>query len=94
MDAELLQQCGRRTGAIYLWGYCIEMLLKAEVFATLGDESSFISIKDLQAASALSTDFGHALEGQLAQRCSLGNAADSPPNRLGENSRGESSVVQ
>lgn len=35
-DALALAAAGRRTGAIYLWGYCAEMLLKAAYFAVIG----------------------------------------------------------
>jgi hypothetical protein len=35
-DALSLAGEGRRTGAIYLWGYCAEMLLKAAYFALTG----------------------------------------------------------
>src|SRR5205809_459063 len=35
-DALALAAAGRRTGAIYLWGYSAEMLLKAAYFALLG----------------------------------------------------------
>jgi hypothetical protein len=31
-----LAAAGRRTGAIYLWGYCAEMLLKAAYFSVIG----------------------------------------------------------
>ena len=32
-DALALAAAGRRTGAIYLWGYCVEMTLKAAYFS-------------------------------------------------------------
>jgi hypothetical protein len=35
-DAVALQNRGRRTGAIYLWGYAAEMTLKAAYFTLLG----------------------------------------------------------
>jgi hypothetical protein len=35
-DALALAGCGRRTGAIYLWGYTAEMTLKAAYFALIG----------------------------------------------------------
>lgn len=35
-DALALAIGGRRTGAIYLWGYCGEMLLKAAYFSVIG----------------------------------------------------------
>jgi hypothetical protein len=31
-----LAACGRRTGAIYLWGYCVEMLVKSAYFTAIG----------------------------------------------------------
>ncbi len=35
-DAMALAASGRRTGAIYIWGYCVEMLLKAAYFSVIG----------------------------------------------------------
>ena len=35
-DALILATEDRRTGAIYLWGYCAEMLLKAAYFSVIG----------------------------------------------------------
>ena len=35
-DAMTLAGRGRRTGAIYLWGYTVEMIIKAAYFALLG----------------------------------------------------------
>lgn len=35
-DALALAAAGRRTGAIYLWGYAAEMLLKAAYFSAIG----------------------------------------------------------
>ncbi len=51
-DALALSAAGRRTGAIYLWGYTAEMILKAAYFSFLGlTETDPISWnKDLKAA--------------------------------------------
>ena len=35
-DGLALAAAGRRTGAIYVWGYCAEMLLKAAYFSVTG----------------------------------------------------------
>ncbi len=35
-DALVLAASGRRTGAIYLWGYTAEMTLKAAYFSLIG----------------------------------------------------------
>ena len=35
-DALALAAAGRRTGAIYLWGYTAEMILKAAYFSVIG----------------------------------------------------------
>jgi hypothetical protein len=35
-DAMALAAAGNRTGAIYLWGYTVEMQLKAAYFSTIG----------------------------------------------------------
>src|ERR1700680_4886229 len=35
-DALALAAAGRRTGAIYLWGYSAEMILKAAYFTVMG----------------------------------------------------------
>ena len=35
-DGYALARAGRRTGAIYLWGYAIEMTIKAAFFRTIG----------------------------------------------------------
>lgn len=44
-DAFALAAAGRRTGAIYLWGYCAEMILKAAYFSVLGvGESDLITL--------------------------------------------------
>lgn len=49
----------RRTGAIYLWGYAVEMVLKAAVFSAFGyDEREEITGPDLNAVKGLAPDLG------------------------------------
>ncbi|MFO0846940.1 MAG: hypothetical protein U0871_00065 [Gemmataceae bacterium] len=49
----------RRTGAIYLWGYVVEMVLKAAVFEAFGyDVCDQISAADLHAIKGLAADLG------------------------------------
>jgi hypothetical protein len=49
----------RRTGAIYLWGYAVEMVLKAAVFDAFGyDDRDEISAPDLNAVKGLAADLG------------------------------------
>jgi len=50
-DGSAAEEAGRRTAAIYLWGYTAEMILKAAYFAAIGYASSTpITINDLKAA--------------------------------------------
>ena len=43
-DGLALAAVGRRTGAIYLWGYAAEMILKSAYFSVVGlDESAEIT---------------------------------------------------
>lgn len=57
-DALAVAGDGRRTGAVYLWGYTVEMLLKAAYFALLGfPEARPITSRDLRDA----IDRGRAL---------------------------------
>ncbi|HYH68906.1 MAG TPA: hypothetical protein VD866_29705 [Urbifossiella sp.] len=58
-DGLLLAAAGRRTAAIYLWGYVAEMLLKAGVFALLdGATAKTIPLKDITDAKLLAADLG------------------------------------
>jgi hypothetical protein len=51
IDGEAAAKIGRRTAAIYLWGYSAEMTLKAAYFAAVGfSETRAITIGDLGAA--------------------------------------------
>ena len=51
VDAEALAAVGRRTGAIYLHGYVVEMLLKAAYFRMLRfTDTQVIALSDLSAA--------------------------------------------
>lgn len=63
-DGNALADAGRRTGAIYSWGYSVEMLLKAAVFEILasspGDE---IQITDIKAAMKVAADLGYVWTG-------------------------------
>jgi hypothetical protein len=50
LDAIALEAAGRRTGAIYLWGYVAEMILKAAFFDLSGfSGTQVITRSDLQA---------------------------------------------
>lgn len=55
LDAIQLADSGRRTGAIYLFGYVVEMLLKARYFRLIGfTETQAISMTDLRFAVSTS----------------------------------------
>jgi hypothetical protein len=58
-DGEVLEAAGRRTAAIYLWGYVAEMTLKASYFDVLGfPETQTITPADLRAAAAAAPGLG------------------------------------
>jgi hypothetical protein len=59
-DALALAAAGRRTGAIYLWGYAAEMVLKAAYFSSLGPpETQIITWRgDLRPAIDLGRSMG------------------------------------
>jgi hypothetical protein len=51
-DALALAAAGRRSGAIYMWGYCTEMLLKAAYFSVIGkSETDEIKLTDILGAT-------------------------------------------
>lgn len=59
-DACRLADGERRTGAVYLWGYSIEMLLKAAFFRAFGyDDHRPITTADLRAAIQLAPSVGY-----------------------------------
>ena len=61
LDACRLADNERRTGAVYLWGYSIEMLLKAAFFRAFGyDSQRPITAADLRAAVQLAPSLGYA----------------------------------
>lgn len=65
-DGIALATTGRRTAAIYLWGYCVEMTLKAAYF----DLNHFrldqvITWQNLQQATASAAQFGIRWPGNL-----------------------------
>lgn len=63
-DGRTLAAADRRTAAIYLWGYCSEMTLKAAYFATLGFLSTQpITSADLRAAALTAPGLGVAWPG-------------------------------
>ncbi len=50
-DGISLASAGQRTGAIYLWGYTAEMMLKAGYFAVIGlADTTIVARSDLRAA--------------------------------------------
>lgn len=56
-DGYDLYEAGRNTGAIYLWGYVAEMLLKSACFRFLGhDPNTEITASDRKTAIVLSRD--------------------------------------
>jgi predicted alpha/beta hydrolase len=58
-DANTLAAAGRRTAAIYLWGYTAEMMLKAAYFSSIGFSSvQAITPVDLRAAVAAAPGLG------------------------------------
>jgi hypothetical protein len=58
-DGQSLATAGRRTGAIYLWGYAVEMTLKAAYFTIIGfTETQPISVADLRAAALTAPGLG------------------------------------
>jgi hypothetical protein len=58
-DAVALALRGRRTGAVYLWGYVAEMTLKAAFFEVIGFPSNLrISAADLKGAKAKAKSLG------------------------------------
>src|SRR4051794_34591043 len=59
LDAIALQAAGRRTGAIYLWGYVAEMILKAAFFDVSGfRETQSITKNDLRDGLGTLPGFG------------------------------------
>ena len=59
IDATTLADAGRGTAAIYLWGYCAEMTLKAAYFRLLGfSRGQNIGILDLNNAKRAAADVG------------------------------------
>jgi len=91
-DAGVLAAHGRRTAAVYLWGYVAEMVLKAAYFSAFGyrpDEA--ITRADLEAARRLAPSVGltwaenlhnvHAW-GQLLVRTRAGVPGLAYPNPL------------
>lgn len=65
-DGIVLATAGRRTAAIYLWGYAVEMTLKAAYFETshfLIDQ--VITLQDLQQAMATAVQLGIHWPGNL-----------------------------
>lgn len=64
-DAHSLAAAGRRTAAIYLWGYAAEMTLKAAYFSALGfPETRPITMGDLRGAVTAALGLGVAWPGQ------------------------------
>lgn len=60
-DGSRLADTGRRTAAVYLWGYTVEMLLKAGYFSAFGyDPRRPIAVADLGAAKQLAGSVGYA----------------------------------
>lgn len=56
----------RRTGAVYLWGYSVEMVLKAAVFAAFGyDQRDPIELDDLKVWKQLAASVGMTWGGAL-----------------------------
>jgi hypothetical protein len=65
-DGLALMAAERRTGAIYLWGYAVEMTLKAAYFRLVGfPAAQQIALKDLQAAKAAAGGLAVAWPGNL-----------------------------
>lgn len=66
LDACILAHEGRRTAAIYLWGYVVEMMLKAAYFSAFGyDPDEEITRADLVAARHLAPSLGLIWTGNL-----------------------------
>ncbi|HEV3341236.1 MAG TPA: hypothetical protein VG125_12790 [Pirellulales bacterium] len=67
-DGLALAAAGRRTGAIYLWGYAAEMTLKASYFSLIGlaRTATITWIGDLQPAIGRGRGMGIAWPGQGA----------------------------
>jgi hypothetical protein len=65
LDAQELAASGRKTAAIYLWGYAVEMTLKAAYFRLIGfPEARPIAMIDLRSAAANGVRLGVAWPGQ------------------------------
>ena len=59
IDAEALMSAGRRTGAVYLWGYYVEMILKAAYFSARNFAyNQAITFADLQYAKNSAPSLG------------------------------------
>lgn len=65
-DGNVLAMNGRRTAAIYLWGYAVEMLLKAAYFRAVGFPSPQpITFADLRSAAARAPTLGVVWSGNF-----------------------------
>jgi hypothetical protein len=65
-DGLAARAAGRRTGAIYLFGYTAEMVLKAGYFHLIGfGQVNAISLKDLKAASDKASQLNFKWQGNL-----------------------------
>ncbi len=68
IDGNEAAKAGRRTAAIYLWGYSAEMTLKAAYFSVIGfEQTRAITLGDLQAAK----DLGRRSSGQPLSFCGV-----------------------
>jgi hypothetical protein len=92
-DGMALAAAGRRTGAIYMWGYCAEMLLKAAYFSLKGfsDNAPITWKADIAPAIHWAKTFhkiawkgnsGHDVIG-WAELLVAERAATAPPHPLG-----------
>lgn len=66
LDGLYLADGGRRTGAVYVWGYAAEMVLKATYFDAIGFAAKqAIGMADLRAAVATAAAAGIVWQGNL-----------------------------
>jgi hypothetical protein len=84
LDAIVLEEAGRRSGAIYLWGYVAEMILKAAFFDVSGfPHSRTLTRPDLR--TALITYAGAASNANLHDLDLWAGALVNLRGRLGSN---------